>query len=51
MYDLKLSQNDHFNQKNKPKEPYFFMPYVFSQIEHPFDQREHFSQVKPFEKP
>jgi hypothetical protein len=29
MYDLTLSQNGHFNQKNKPKKPYFFMPDVF----------------------
>jgi hypothetical protein len=51
MYNVKLSQNGHFNQKNKPKEPYFFIRHVFSQNEHPFDRCGHFSQVEPFEKP
>ncbi len=28
-----------------------FMPHVFNQNKHPFDQCEYFSQVEPFEKP
>jgi hypothetical protein len=47
MYDLTFDQNGHFNQKNHLP----FMPYAFSQSEHPFDQCGHFSQVEPFEKP
>jgi hypothetical protein len=35
------------NQKNHV----FFMPHVFNQDEHLFNQCEHFSQVKHFEKP
>jgi hypothetical protein len=35
------------NQKNHVS----FMPHDFSQIEHPFGQCEHFSQVEHFEKP
>jgi hypothetical protein len=35
------------NQKNHV----YFMPYVFSQSEHPFGQCGHFNQVEPFEKP
>jgi len=27
----------------------FFMPHVFSQNEHPFDQCEHFNQIEPFQ--
>jgi hypothetical protein len=34
------------NQKNHV----FFMPHVFNQSGHPFDQCAHFNQVEPFEK-
>ncbi len=37
--------------KTNKKDHVYFMPHAFSQREHPFGQRGHFSQVEPFEKP
>jgi hypothetical protein len=50
MYDLTLRQNGHFNFKNQPKES-SFMPHVFNQNKHPFNQCEHFFHVELLEKP
>jgi len=51
MYDLTLGQNSHFSKKTNQKNYVSFMPHAFSQIEHPFGQCGHFSQVEHFEKP
>jgi hypothetical protein len=38
-------------KKTYQKDHVSFMPHVFSQNEHHFDQCGHFSQVEPFEEP
>jgi hypothetical protein len=51
MYDLTFGQNGHFNKKTNQKNYMSFIPYDFSQSEHPLGQCGHFSQVETFEKP
>jgi hypothetical protein len=52
MYNLTLGQNDHFSEKTQTKKNLLsFMPYGFSQSEHPFGQCGHFSQAEPCQKP
>jgi hypothetical protein len=38
-------------KKTNQKNHVYFMPYAFSQNEHPFGQCGHLRQVEPFEKP